>query len=190
VPTRMVVTRSLTATLYDITKTPLYRAIEDGDAYSVSHRFTNVGSDNKVRVCLINPSASNIMVKVIAVEVTTFAQAWVDVYRDAEISGGLYLDPVNLNFDSNKFSGVTIMYGFSHMLGVLVHSTVVPGGTRINAVGGFAEVGESVLIGPGHNLVIEVTNKSTTSSDISIRIIWFETRVAPSGGEEGEGEIR
>jgi len=40
--------------------------------------------------------------------------------------------------------------------------------------GAAMEVGECVLIPPGNNFLVTATNKSASSEDMSIRIIWWE----------------
>lgn len=105
----------------------------------------------------------------------SFSQAWVDVYRNNTVSSsGTSVTPVNLNFGSSNTSVVNVEYGGSYVAGSLVHSTVVPGGSQIRAVGSAVEVGESVVIPPGNDFLIKVTNKSASASDISIRVLWWE----------------
>ena len=157
-----------------ITMTRLQKRIEDGYAFSVSHRFESVGSDEVVTMYFENPSDSGRTVYVVVVEVTSLAQAWVDVYRNVTPSGGTSITPVNLNFAEDIPSAAIVKYGVTFEGGVHVTKLVCPGGSRVNAVGGAVEVGESVIVPPGYNVLIAVTNKSGSATDLSIRIIWWE----------------
>jgi len=152
-----------------------FRKIIEGKAFSISHRFEGVASDAHADLFFENPSGSGKDVHIIVVEVTSLAQAWIDIYRNSSIaSSGTPLTPTNLNFESSNSSVVSAEYGGSYTLGSLVHNTVVPGGSHIRAIGGAVEVGESVVMPEGFNFLIRATNKSASSTDLSIRIIWWE----------------
>ena len=153
----------------------LFKKIYDGYGFSISHRFENVASGDSVEIYFENPANSGRVVFIISIEITTFAQAWADVYRNNSVtSSGTTTTPVNLNFGSNIASVVSVEYGGTYSLGDNVHNTVVPGGSRIRAIGSQSEVGEVVIIPEGKNFIVRVTNKSGSSSDISVRIIWWE----------------
>ena len=149
--------------------------IDCGYGFSVSHRFEAVASDASVDIYFENPSGSGRTIYIIAIEISTLAQAWADVYRGNTVSvSGTSITPVNLNFSSTISSIVNAEYGGTYTTGTLVHNTVIGGGTRVNAIGSLAEVGETVVIPPGNNLLVRATNKDTAASDISIRIVWWE----------------
>jgi len=149
--------------------------ILEGQAFSVSHRFEAVGSDSSVSMYFENPSTSSRNVYVVAIEVVSTGQFWVDIYRENTISAsGTQITPINLNFSSGNTSVVYVEYGGTYTLGTSVHKTVAPGGSGIRALGGIVEVGESVVIPPNNNFVVVATNKSASSEDMSIRIIWWE----------------
>jgi len=63
--------------------------------------------------------------------------------------------------------------------GTLVHNSVCPGGSRVQATGGAAEVGETVVIPESFNFLVKVTNKSASATDLSIRILWWEEPLSP-----------
>jgi len=149
------------------------KKIKDGYGFSVSHRFEGVASGSAVEMYFENPSGSGRTVYIVTISVISFGQAWADVYRGNTVSvAGTALTPVNLNFGSSITSVVNVEYGGTYTTGTLVHNTVVPGGSLVRAVGGAVEIGETVVIPPGYNLLARVTNQSASSSDISIRIIW------------------
>mgnify|MGYP000651507505 CR=1 FL=1 len=149
--------------------------IYEGYGFSISHRFESVSSDASVDIYFENPSGSGRTVYIVMIEVVSFAQAHIDIYRNSTVtSSGTSITPVNLNFSSTITSVANVEYGGTYTLGTLTLNTVCPGGRAIRAVGGASEVGETVIIPPGYNFLIRVTNKSTSSADLSIRIIWWE----------------
>lgn len=155
-----------------------FKKIFEGYGYSISHRFENISSGSSVDLYFENPSTSEKNVFIIAVEIVTFAQAWIDIYRNNSITAsGTSITPLNLNMSSSNTSVSYIEYGGTYTTGELALNTVCPGGSRIRAVGGVSEVGESVIVNPGSNILVRVTNKSADSQDVSIRIIWWEESI-------------
>ena len=158
-----------------ITNPRFSKKIYDGYGFSVSKRFEDVANDSSEEVYFENPDNSGRDIYLIAVEVVSFGQVFVDVYRGNSVtSGGTSLTPINLNFDSIVSSVVSVEYGGAYSLGNNVHETVCPGGTKVKAVGGATEVGELVVIPENFNFLVRVTNKSGGNTSFSIRIIWFE----------------
>jgi len=149
--------------------------IYQGYGFSISHRFEDVAADASVNLYLGNPSGSGRKVYIITIDVIALAQCYVDIYRDNSITAsGTSITPVNLNFEKTVLSVVNAEYGGTYTTGTLVHSTVVPGGSRIRAIGGVSEVGESVIISGGYDFIVKVTNKSASATDLSIRVVWWE----------------
>jgi hypothetical protein len=148
--------------------------IYEGYGFAVSHRFESVSSDASVNIYFENPSGSGREVFIIVVEVVSFAQAWIDVYRGVTPSGGTPITPVNLNFAKAIGSIASVKYGVTYTGGAPVHNSVCPGGSRVQATGGAAEVGETVVVPEGFNFLVKVTNKSAAAADLSIRILWWE----------------
>jgi len=160
-----------------ITNPRFFERIYNGYGFSISYRFENVAADGTADVYFENPSGSGVTVFLIAVECTSLAQGWIDLYRDATVtSSGTELTPVNLNQESDIVSGVSVEYGGTYDISgaTLVHNTVIPGGTKKEAVGTYAEVGESVVIPEAYSLLVRFTNKSASATDMSIRFIWWE----------------
>jgi hypothetical protein len=158
-----------------ITDPRFFYKIYQGYGFSVSHRFESVASDASVDLYFENPSASGREVFIVAVEVVSFAQAWVDVYRgNTVVASGTSITPVNLNFEKAYGCVVSAEYGGTYTPGTQVHETVCPGGSLVRAVGSAVEIGESVVIPEGFNLLVRATNKSASATDLSIRVIWWE----------------
>lgn len=149
--------------------------IYQGYGFAVSRRFEGVAADASVDVYFENPAGSGRQVFIVVVDVVGLAQLYTDLYRANTVTAhGTSITPVNLNFEKTIASVVNVEYNGTYTTGPLVESTVVPGGTKIRAVGGAVEVGQTVVIPENFNFLIRVTNKSANPTDLSIRIIWWE----------------
>lgn len=149
--------------------------IEIGYAFSASHRFEGVPSDESRDVFFENPSTSGRDVNIIAIEVALLGQAWIDIYRDnTRIAGGTRIPVFNLNLGSGIEPKAIPEYGGQYTPGVLAHSTVAPGGRLVRVLGSVVEVGERVKVPPGYNLLVRVTNKAGVTTDFSVRLLWWE----------------
>jgi len=158
-----------------IVKPRFFKKIYEGGGFSISHRFEAVGSDATGEVYFENPLGSNREVFLVAIDVLSFAQVWVDIYRGNKVvSSGTTITPVNLNFESANASIVNVEYGGTYTAGTLVHNTLCPGGSRIRAVGAAVEIGEAVVVPSNFNFLVKVTNKSASATDFSVRMIWWE----------------
>ena len=155
---------------------PFFRKkIEEGKAFAVSHRFEGVASDASVSIYFENPPYSGKTVYVQLIRVTPLANAYLDIYRNATRTGiGTKLTPFNLNMGSPRESVVDVEYGGTYEGGQLAVNETCPGGSGVRAIGEVVEVGENIIIPPGHNIVITVTNVSASATDISIKILWYE----------------
>ena len=148
----------------------------DGYKFTASHRFEGVAADDGVNVLLAVPGGAGRNVFFLAFEVSSYAQAHIDLYFDVEYSGGTELAVLNLR---RSLQGVvnpvaealhTVAFTPSTHHLPLVHQ----GGTKQFAAGGLSEVGGAAILGPGCNVVIAVVNKSTAAQDLSIRMVWWE----------------
>ena len=149
--------------------------IKQGYGFAVGHRFTNVASGASVDLYFENPPGSGREVVIITVEVTTLAFSDIDIYENNTVtSSGTPLTPRNLNRGSSIASVVKAEYGGTYGLGSLVFDDVCPGGSKKEAIGGAAEVGESAVVPPGSNFLVRVTNQSADTTRIAIRILWWE----------------
>jgi hypothetical protein len=158
-----------------LTNSRFLKKIYDGYGFSVSHRFESIVTDSIAEVYFENPAGSSRDIYIVIVEVISTGQGWCDVFRDNTVTAaGTAMTPINLNLGSSVTSIVSTEYGGTYTAGTQVHNTVVPGGSAIRAIGGATEIGESVIIPENNNILVRVTNKSTSAEDISIRIIWWE----------------
>ena len=151
------------------------KKIYEGYGFSVAHRWEGVSSSGSFEVFFENPNDSGMTVFVLLLEAISTGQAWIDVYRNnAVTASGTAMGISNVNFGSANESVVNLEYDGTYTIGDLVHSTVVPGGSLVRAVGGSTEFGESVVIPEGGNFIVKVTNKSASSEDMSLRLLWWE----------------
>jgi len=149
--------------------------VYEGKGFTVSRRFTGVASKASVDFYFENPSGSEVDVFMIAMEITALASCHIDIYRNNTVTAtGTSVTPVNLNFSSAKASVVQAEYGGTYTLGNLVKQTICPGGSKKEAIGGLASVGENVVIPPGNNFLVRITNISDAATDISVEILWWE----------------
>ena len=152
-----------------------FKKVYEGRGFTASHRFTGIASGSFIDMYFENPSNSGRTVYIVAIEVTALAQCYIDVYRNNTISSpGTPITPLNLNLGSSNTSVAHVEYGGSYSYGTLAKDTLCPGGSKKEAIGGHAEIGESAVIPPGYNFLVHVTNASASSTDIAIEILWWE----------------
>ena len=152
--------------------------VKQGRAFSVSRRYVGVDNNDAVYMMFENPSDSGVIACVAAVEVIPDGKSYVDIYRDFEVTvEGELQQPVNERLSSDNTAKCKVFYGGEYSLGTKAHETMAYGGTKNNAIGSLVEIGESVIIDPGYRLLFVITNKSGSTIDMSIRVIWCEDPV-------------
>lgn len=144
----------------------------------ISHR-EEVAAGATVNVHLENPSDSGVDANVVSMQISTIFQATFDVYDGFSTapSGGTSTTPDNLLMDSDDANGagamntnVNVSYTSSktHLEGV-----VPSGGQGNNQVGG-AMNGTTPLIEPGREIVLELTNESSSAGFGAVGLVWTE----------------
>ncbi|MBW2674747.1 MAG: hypothetical protein JRD89_15275 [Deltaproteobacteria bacterium] len=146
----------------------------EGYKFTAGYRFEGVASDAQVNVLLRVPTGAGRRVFFAAFEVSSYAQAHVDVYFDVEYSGGSKLEAVNLRRSSGIASKAEVLRSVSFTPSIHHLPLVHPGGVKQFATGGLSELSGAAILDPGSNILIAVTNKSTSSQDISLRLTWWE----------------
>ena len=155
-----------------------HQRVRAGRAFSVSRRYASVDNNESVYMMFENPSDSGVIACVAAVEVIPDGKSYVDIYREFEVTAeGELQQPVNERLSSDNTAKCKVYYGGEYSLGTKAHETIAYGGTKNNAIGSLVEIGESVVIDPGYRALFAITNKSGSTIDISIRIIWCEDPV-------------
>ena len=155
-----------------------HEKVRQGKAFSVSRRYVSIDNNESVYMMFENPADSGVVACVAAVEVIPDGKSYVDIYRDFEVTAaGEEQTPVNERLSSGNTAKCKVYYGGEYSLGTKAHETMAYGGTKNNAIGSLVEIGESVVIDPGYRLLFAITNKSGSTIDISIRVIWCEDPV-------------
>jgi len=155
-----------------------HEKVRQGKAFSVSRRYASIDNNDTVYMMFENSSDSGVIACVAAVEVIPDGKSYVDIYRDFEVTvEGELQQPVNERLSSDNTAKCKVYYGGEYSVGAKAHETMAYGGTKNNAIGSLVEIGESVVIDPGYKVLFAVTNKSGSTIDISIRVIWCEDPV-------------
>jgi len=155
---------------------PLERKLADGDVAVVNAIATGVASGGTANVALINPSTSSKTAYIAIVVIDTTDQAHVKFIADASVdtASATALTPFmpmlgqTVSMEMKGYQGVTYTGGTTLM------QRVIPGGSGRFAVGSSTIGLVAIGIPPGHNGVIEVTNTSANSNDISFTVLWWE----------------
>jgi len=159
---------------------PFYPKVKAGYAFSGSKRFESVSSDANFSVLIENPSGSGKDVVILSIAIIGLAQCYVDIYDDVSVTSyGNNMTIRNLNLESTNTNVCGAYYGGTYSISGAekVHETIVPGGSKQFAIGGLSEVGESVIVPSGHNILVVVTNKSSSASDFAVQILWSENLI-------------
>ena len=152
-----------------------FHKIEQGYAFAASKRFEGVTSGASVEILFRNPSDSGRKAVVASIEIIGLAQLYADIYKDNTVtSDGTPIPVVNLNLSSSITNKMVVAYNGSYSLGTPVYNMVVPGGSHIRAIGGAIQMGETVILPPGGNFILRITNKSASATDFSARVLWWE----------------
>lgn len=157
------------------TSTVVERFARRGRLFVVSKRWEGVASGASVDFIISNPSNSGRELCLLMLQIMGTDQGWIDMYADSEgLGSGTTLTPVNKFIGHSETSVAHIEVDGTYTPGTQIHATVLPGGSGIFATGGGAELGVGGIIGEGHNLHVRLTNKSSSASDLSIRVVWWE----------------
>ena len=149
--------------------------IYEGYGFASSKRFESVGAGDTVDILFQNPSVSGRNLYITLVEIVGLAQLYADIYVNNTITDlGTHIPYLNLHTGKTITPVAQVYYGGTYTLGSLIYNVVVPGGSRVRAVGGEAEIGEAIIVVPGKNFILRVTNASASATDFSARALWWE----------------
>jgi len=158
----------------------VYNAVEKGVGFVATKRFESVANDGSVEFVLVLSDDATKDATLILVEITATGKAWVDTYKNSTItSNGTEMPIQNLKISSSTTSEMKAYYGGSYTppSGKFMEY-LIPGGTRVFSIGSAVAVGEVVLLKRGSNLHFKITNKSGTTADIGVKILWIESVLA------------
>lgn len=155
----------------------LGQKILDGKAYITPHRIEDLANGSSESIYFSNPSGSGKRAHIIAIIVSSLAQAFLDIYKNPLVTAnGTQLTPVNLNLSVNTPSSMYVEYGgtYDTSSAERVYEDVIPGGRKNKAVGVLAELGENIVLPAGTSLLITLTNNSGAASSYAVHIIHYE----------------
>ena len=155
-----------------VTYTEMAKKIEEGKAFSASNRLTIAAGESK-DILIENRSGKNI--KIVVVEITTLSNINIDIYDNVHVdSHGNTWTIRNLNLASSYIPNVIIEDSGSYSGGELVGNKLGYGGAPAKAIGSASEVGETVVIPDGNNIMIRITNTESQSTTVSVVILFYE----------------
>ena len=144
-------------------------------AFMITKRFKSVASGDSIEIYLENPTGSGKMVEIATIEIVTTGECSIDVYSGNTITtNGTSITPVNMKIGATTTSVVNTEYGGTYTTGDTIMELVSPGGSQIRAVGGQSEISGEIMLEEGQNIVVKVTNDSTSAENISVKITWAE----------------
>ena len=149
--------------------------LEEGSVFQVSKRWLDVSSDNTVSMLIENLDDNDVNAYILAIEIVSTGEFAIDIYHDVTVASyGTELYPQNLNLANGTQSTIKVYTDGSYSGGTRFIETVSPGGSGQKAFGSLAEVGEMLILSPGHNMLIVGTNMSSAAEHMSIRCLWWE----------------
>ena len=155
-----------------VIKTEFEAKADEGKAFSSSKRFS-LAAGSSISVVFINKSDKK--VKILVGEIDSYGNILIDIYDNITIEAeGNKWNIRNLDLKSTYKLDVQIEDGGTYSGGELVHQTVGYGGQKTFAVGALSEVGEKVIIHPGQNIMLTITNDTTQEIKLSVRFLFYE----------------
>jgi len=121
------------------------------------------------------PSGTIEQMRLVGLLVSTSGAVWLDLYKNNTITSyGTSVATHNLNMASNNVAQFKVYHTPTATPGTLIFQTVIPGGTSVRAIGAYAELGEYRIIPQDLDLLLILTNKSETTADIGVKVLWIE----------------
>jgi len=148
-----------------------------GDAYLAGQRIDDVASGNSAYFEFENPSGSGVYMNIIMISLTGTGNGRVNMYpknRYSVTSSGTEAEALNLNPASGKTAKCKFRYGGSYTLSTPVIRQVLPGGSRVRAVGATIITDLNIRIPENYSLLAEIVNQSASAEDFSAKVIWWE----------------
>ena len=151
--------------------------ILEGDVYLAGWRLDDVASGSSAYFEFENPSGSGVYANIITIGLIGTGNGRVNMYprdRYTVNASGTSVSPFNLNPASGKSAKCIFRYGGTYTLGTPAVRQVLPGGSRIRAVGGIITVDVNLRVPEGFSLLVEIVNQSASAEDFSARMMWWE----------------
>ncbi len=151
--------------------------ILEGDAYLAGWRLDDVASGSSAYFEFENPSGSGVYANIISIGLIGTGNGRVNMYPKNQYTvtaSGTAVSPFNLNPASGKSAKCVFRHGGSYTLGTPRVRQVLPGGSRVRAIGGIITVDVNLRVPEGFSLLVEVVNQSGSAEDFSCRVMWWE----------------
>ena len=151
--------------------------ILEGDGYVAGWRLDGVASGSSAYFQFENPAGSGINANIISINLEGTGNGRVNMYPPDQVTvtaAGTAATHLNLNPASGKSALCAFRYGGTYTLGTPVVKQVLPGGSRVRAVGGAIMADVNMRIPVGFSLLIEIVNQSGSAEDFSARVLWWE----------------
>lgn len=155
----------MTTTSFEISDQKLF----DGEQFTVSHN-TDLAQDGTTSMLVENPAGSGTEMIITYSDITHEGETECAVYTDVTaISGGSTED---IEPDNVGDSGTTGMDATTDTTFTSddEHFRVVYTGTGVRELFN----GYKIIIQPGHNIVVELTNPGSSNDQVGMRITWVE----------------
>ena len=155
----------------------LLQKILDGDAFAAGWRVDGVASGSSTYFQFENPSGSGVYANIIMISITGTGNARINMYTYDQVTintPGTAVTPLNLNPSTGKSAKCVLRYGGSYTLGTPRIEQVLPGGSKVRAVGASMFTDLNLRMPSDFYVLIEVVNQSGSSEDFSIKVIWWE----------------
>lgn len=161
-------------------KTHLYSGEEEGVSFGTSVRQVNVADDGTLNMLLLNPSDSDKALCWLVLETASEGKTYLDLYGDVVTNAtGTAALKINKHAGSSTATVARVEYNGSYIFtsANLMHETVIPGGTGPHSLGGGTVDAEIAIGDPGHNVLVQLTNKGGAAKDMSLRIVWMDCEI-------------
>lgn len=157
-----------------IAKSHVKYAMENGDAYASSIRKEDVAAGGTLKVLLSNPANSIKNICWVALVACSEGKAYLDMYGQVTVD-----TPGTAMYQTQKFSGspntsvADSEYdgAYTYSAANLIYQGLISGGFF---VGGELTDAELAMAIPDRNVLVVLTNKETSTKDMSIRIVWID----------------
>ena len=151
--------------------------ILEGDVYLAGWRLDDVASGSSADFEFENPSGSGVYANIITIGLIGTGNGRVNMYPKNQYTvnaSGTSVSPFNLNPASGKSAKCIFRYGGTYTPGTPAVRQVLPGGSRIRAVGGIITVDVNLRVPEGFSFLVEIVNQSASAEDFSARMMWWE----------------
>jgi len=154
--------------------TRLQEAIISGHAYMIGHRFESLSAGGSSEILLYVTEQSK-DVYICDIDLATSSECFLDIYVNSDVTDyGTEIQSFNLNLNFPNESVTRVYYDGTYSGGQLMYSSVIPGGSRKNALGYAVSAGAGITLSGGNNIRIRIYNPTNATNDVSINILWIE----------------